>query len=197
MAEDTLVFSFMQYYCCMKAQYFDLAQFFGQWCSSTTRKGEKNRSQICWLHKYSLKVLLPHPTDVLLPCIRIPCAVISCNHIPPVFPACIFAASAVTCGKRFQSRSRAHCARHNTKPCQTQSLPPKADRVRRSLQRQCDSFNFIFFFCQDTSKPLNSETPTSLWCCSTLNSSCELHWIPCVWEAVQQLERDNVGAQHP
>lgn len=43
MAEDTLVFSFMQYYCCMKGQYFDLAQFFGQWCSST-RKGKVKKT---------------------------------------------------------------------------------------------------------------------------------------------------------
>lgn len=63
----------------------------------------------------------------------------------------------------------------------------------QEMQRLCESFTF-FFFGQDTSKPLNSVIPTSLWC--SLNFTCVLHWIPCVREAVQRPKRENVGAQH-
>lgn len=187
----------MQCYRCMKAQDFDLARFFGQWCTSTTRKGEKTRSQICWLQKYSLKVLLSQPTDVLLPCIGISCPILYPIITFPRFFLSVFLLFLLRPVTRGSSQDQ-----DPTVPDTTQNLVrpnPCAQKQTESegnqeVQTVCDSFTF--FFWQDTSKPLNSVTSTSLSCCSTLNSVCVLHWIPCVSEAVQQLERENVGAQH-
>jgi len=108
----------------MKAQHFYLAQFLDSDAIPLQAKVKKLDSQFTDSRSIPRKVLLFQPIDVVLSCITLSCAIISHNLISPVFPICIFAVSAKTSDKRFQLRLRPYCAKHETKPCKTQSLSP-------------------------------------------------------------------------
>lgn len=181
----------MQRYHCIRAQHFDLAQFLDSDALPLQGKVEKIDPQFTDYRIIPWKVLLFQPLDVMLSCITISCAVISCNCISPILPVPIFAVSAKTYVKRFQSRLRPYCARHKTKPCKTQFLSPvgwmlqrksrqRVGRQSRGAEMVCGSFPA---FWQVT--PLNSAT-------STLPlSDGVLRCITCVWETGQGLETQN------